>query len=134
MCIPPKFVKNYISELETGSSISILISPLCKFGRITVEKDQSSAFSDTKTEEKDASSSSRKRNGKEKKPGTFCKAIGLWRTSEVTLRTTMDEDHSWQVRFLVYENRNSGEPTQGWRMFCVDKQDQGRRHLRLQHC
>jgi hypothetical protein len=40
--IPPKFVKNYISELETGSSISILLSPLCKFCLITVEKDQSS--------------------------------------------------------------------------------------------
>ncbi|XP_039772379.1 putative B3 domain-containing protein REM15 isoform X2 [Panicum virgatum] len=56
--------------------------------------------------------------------GTFCKAIGLiWRTSEVTLRTTADKDHghrSWQVGFLFYENRNSGELTRGWRRFCTD--------------
>jgi len=55
---------------------------------------------------------------------TFCKAIGLiWRTSEVTLRTTADKDHghrSWQVRFLFYENRNSGELSRGWRRFCTD--------------
>ena len=55
--------------------------------------------------------------------GTFCKAIGLWRTSEVTLRTMADKDHghrSWQVGFLFYENRNSGELTRGWRRFCTD--------------
>ncbi|PAN37799.2 hypothetical protein PAHAL_7G103900 [Panicum hallii] len=239
MGIPPKFVKNYISELETGSSISILLSPLCKFCLITVEKDQSSGtlffsggwsrflashgimeydvlllryegnmvftvkvfgpdgcqkgckdqgtsnkqqeqsdettFSDTKMEEEDAPSSSRKRKRMEKKPGgednskrprspttslnkaplsmnrpvyeigppswmkreisayilsnhltiawTFCKAIGLCSTSEVTLRTTADEDHglrSWQVRIMVYEIRHSGELTRGWRRFCAD--------------
>ena len=56
-------------------------------------------------------------------PRNFCKAIGLWRTSEVTLRTTAYEDHghrSWQVRFLFYENRNSGELSRGWRRFCTD--------------
>jgi len=33
-----------------------------------------------------------------------------------------DKDHghrSWQVGFLFYENRNSGELTRGWR-FCTD--------------
>jgi hypothetical protein len=51
---------------------------------------------------------------------TFCKAIGLCSTSEVTLRTTADEDHglrSWQVRIMVYEIRHSGELTRGWRRF-----------------
>ncbi|KAG2571274.1 hypothetical protein PVAP13_7KG327073 [Panicum virgatum] len=234
--IPPKFVKNYISELEMGSSVTVLLSPLYKFCRVTVEKDQSSgnlffsggwsrflasngiteydvlllgyegnmvftikvfgpdgcqkgckdqgtsskeqeqsAFADTKTEEEDPPSSSRKCKGMEKKPGgeknskrptspitssnkaplsmnrpvykvgppswikketsgstlwkrlsvprNFCKAIGLWRTSEVTLRTTADKDHghrSWQVGFLLYENRNSGKLTRGWRRFCTD--------------
>jgi len=40
--IPPKFVKNYISEVEMGSSVTVLLSPLSKFCRVTVGKDQSS--------------------------------------------------------------------------------------------
>jgi len=37
-------------------------------------------------------------------PRNFYKAIGLYRASDITLRTTANEDHglrSWQVRFLV---------------------------------
>jgi hypothetical protein len=54
-------------------------------------------------------------------PGNFCKAIELRRTSEITLRTTANEDHglrSWQVRFLVYGKSNM--LTRGWRGFCAD--------------
>ncbi|CAL5028184.1 unnamed protein product [Urochloa decumbens] len=55
--------------------------------------------------------------------GTFCKAIGLRRTSEITLQTTADEGQglmSWKVRVLVYQNRSRGHITWGWRRFCVD--------------
>ena len=54
-------------------------------------------------------------------PRNFYKAIGLYRASGITLRTTANEDHglrSWQVRFLVYRNR--GMLTRGWRMFWAD--------------
>ena len=54
-------------------------------------------------------------------PRNFYKAIGLYRASGITLRTTANEDHglrSWQVRFLVYRNR--GTLTRGWRTFWAD--------------
>ena len=54
-------------------------------------------------------------------PRNFWKATGLCRTSDITLRTTANEDHglrSWQVRFLVSGNR--GMLTRGWRTFLVD--------------
>jgi len=54
-------------------------------------------------------------------PRNFWKATGLCTTSDITLRTTANEDHglrSWQVRFLVYRNR--GTLTRGWRTFWAD--------------
>ncbi|CAL5032918.1 unnamed protein product [Urochloa decumbens] len=265
MGIPPKFVKKYIAEAETGMSTAVLLSPLCKFCRVAVDKDPSGsglffsggwsrflashgiaeydvlllryegnlvftvkvfgpdgcqkvfkdqdtshrkkfeqsgetafygcqkgfkdqdrsseelehsdhkAFPDIQTEGEDRPSSSRKckstakkRDGQEnsKRPkrcvtsskkallsskssvyeigppswmkseisayilanrlmvtGTFCKAIGLRMTSEITLKTTADEGHglrSWKVRVLVYPNRSRGHITRGWRRFCVD--------------
>ncbi|KAF8780692.1 hypothetical protein HU200_001295 [Digitaria exilis] len=41
MIFPPRFVRKYIAEQETGSSTAVLFSPLGKFCRVTVEKDQS---------------------------------------------------------------------------------------------
>ncbi|CAL5032930.1 unnamed protein product [Urochloa decumbens] len=55
--------------------------------------------------------------------GAFCKAIGLQRTSEITLTTTADEGQglrSWKVSILLYENRSGGHFSQGWRKFCAD--------------
>ncbi|CAN6227654.1 unnamed protein product [Urochloa humidicola] len=57
-------------------------------------------------------------------PAAFCKAIGLQRTSEITLKMTADEGHgglrSWQVRVLVYGNQNRGCIRRGWLRFCAD--------------
>ena len=39
---PSQICKNYISEVEMGSSVTVLLSPLSKFCRVTVGKDQSS--------------------------------------------------------------------------------------------
>ena len=54
-------------------------------------------------------------------PRNFYKAIGLYRASGITLRTTANEDHglrSWQVRFLVSGKR--GMITRGFRTFWAD--------------
>ncbi|KAF0893576.1 hypothetical protein E2562_027302 [Oryza meyeriana var. granulata] len=101
MRIPDKFVQHHITEEHLNSNMANILSPLGKFWRIELEKDDSGMFF----------------------KGIFCKSIGLVDESTITLETSRGSSRrSWEVPAHVKKNGHGGcyLVGAGWKRFCHD--------------
>lgn len=53
-------------------------------------------------------------------PQVFCEAIGITKLSNVTLKTSISDISSWQVRVAPYKHSSHHVAWPGWKSFCRD--------------